>query len=78
VVIAPNVCFSTAVSVSGFVTKNKARAQVVIINALSKAFVRMNRRAHDKIIVVDGHAADKAKHMSVFPVPFLFLLYSPL
>jgi hypothetical protein len=75
VVIAPNVCFSTAVSVSGlriialetcaikasymkdatgFVTKNKARVQVVIINALSKAFVRMTRRAHDKIIVVDG------------------------
>lgn len=45
---------------TGFVTKNKARVQVVIINALSKAFVRMNRRAHDKIIVVDGHAADKA------------------
>lgn len=41
-------------------TDKKARAQVVIINALSKVFIRMNRRAHDKIIVVDGHIRDKA------------------
>ena len=45
---------------NGLDTNKLARVQVVIINALSKAFVRMNRRAHDKVIVVDGHAADKA------------------
>jgi hypothetical protein len=45
---------------AGIVTPNKARIQVVIINALSKAFVRMNRRSHDKLIVIDGHAPDKA------------------
>jgi len=44
----------------GKLTDKKARAQVVIINALSKVFIRMNRRAHDKIIVVDGHIRDKA------------------
>lgn len=38
----------------------KARVQVVIINAVSKVFVRMNRRAHDKLIIVDGHIADRA------------------
>jgi hypothetical protein len=41
-------------------TDKKARVQVVIINALSKVFVRMNRRAHDKLIVTDGHVAEKA------------------
>ena len=41
-------------------TDKKARVQVVIINALSRMFVRANRRAHDKIIVVDGHIRDKA------------------
>jgi len=41
-------------------TDKKARVQVVLINALSKVFVRANRRAHDKIIVVDGHVPDKA------------------
>jgi cardiolipin synthase C len=41
-------------------TDKIARAQVVIINALSKVFVRANRRAHDKIIVVDGHVPKKA------------------
>jgi len=45
---------------AGIVTPNKARIQVVIINALSKAFVRINRRSHDKLIVIDGHVADKA------------------
>lgn len=44
----------------GVETNKKARVQVVIINAVSKVFVNMNRRAHDKIIVVDGHAPDKA------------------
>ncbi len=41
-------------------TEIRARVQVVIINALSKVFVRMNRRAHDKLIVTDGHIADRA------------------
>ena len=41
-------------------TDKKARVQVVIINALSKVFIRANRRAHDKIIVVDGHVREKA------------------
>ncbi|WP_221896274.1 hypothetical protein [Bathymodiolus japonicus methanotrophic gill symbiont] len=31
---------------------------------LSKAFVRMNRRSHDKLIVSDGHAPDKAVIMT--------------
>lgn len=44
----------------GQATDKKARVQVVIINALSRVFVRANRRAHDKIIVVDGHIRDKA------------------
>lgn len=35
-------------------TDRKARAQVVIVNAISKVFVKMNRRSHDKLIVVDG------------------------
>jgi phosphatidylserine/phosphatidylglycerophosphate/cardiolipin synthase-like enzyme len=39
---------------SGKPTDRKARAQIVIVNALSKVFVRMNRRSHDKLLVVDG------------------------
>ncbi|MCP4331613.1 MAG: phospholipase [Gammaproteobacteria bacterium] len=45
---------------SGQVTTKRARAQVVIFNALSKVFVSMNRRSHDKIMVVDGHFPEKA------------------
>lgn len=45
---------------SGQPTGRKARVQVIIINALSKVFVRMNRRSHDKLLVVDGHAADRS------------------
>ena len=41
-------------------TDRKARVQVVIINALSKWASRTNRRAHDKLIVVDGHVPDRA------------------
>ena len=44
----------------GHPTGLRARVQVVIINALSKVFVRMNRRAHDKLIVTDGLVAEKA------------------
>lgn len=41
-------------------TSRKARAQVVIINALSKVFVKANRRSHDKLLVIDGHVPKKA------------------
>ncbi len=41
-------------------TDRKARVQTIIINALSKVFVRMNRRAHDKLIIVDGHIPERA------------------
>lgn len=41
-------------------TSHKARAQVVIINALSKVFVKANRRSHDKLLVIDGHVPEKA------------------
>jgi len=45
---------------SGQVTTRRARAQVVIFNALSNINVSMNRRSHDKLMVVDGHFPDKA------------------
>ncbi|WP_455374830.1 phospholipase D-like domain-containing protein [Kaarinaea lacus] len=48
----------------GNLTGQKARVQVVIINAISNVFVRANRRAHDKIIVVDGHVREKALVMT--------------
>lgn len=35
--------------------KHKASAQVVIINALSKPFTRINRRSHDKLLIIDGN-----------------------
>lgn len=44
----------------GALTTNRARVQVVIFNAISKVFVNMNRRSHDKLVVVDGFVADKA------------------
>lgn len=44
----------------GQVTSHKARAQVVIINALSKVFVKANRRSHDNLLVIDGHVPEKA------------------
>ena len=46
----------------GQVTTKKARVQVVIFNAVSK--FQFNRRSHDKILVVDGHAPDKAAVMT--------------
>jgi phosphatidylserine/phosphatidylglycerophosphate/cardiolipin synthase-like enzyme len=49
---------------SGQPTGRKARVQVIIINALSKVFVRMNRRSHDKLLVVDGHDADRSVVMT--------------
>jgi phosphatidylserine/phosphatidylglycerophosphate/cardiolipin synthase-like enzyme len=44
----------------GQVTNKRARAQVIIFNALSKVFVKMNRRSHDKMLVIDGHYPDRA------------------
>jgi cardiolipin synthase C len=49
---------------AGNTTKNRARAQVVIVNAISKVFVRMNRRSHDKLLVVDGLLAEHAVVMT--------------
>ena len=45
---------------SGQVTTSRARAQVVIFNALTKNLGNANRRSHDKIMVVDGHYPEKA------------------
>ncbi len=44
----------------GELTTKKARVQVVIFNAISKVFVNVNRRSHDKLLVVDGSFADRA------------------
>lgn len=49
---------------SGRPTLNKARVQVVIVNAISKVFVRWNRRSHDKLIVMDGHVRERAVVMT--------------
>lgn len=49
---------------TGLPTANKARVQVVIVNAISKLFVRWNRRSHDKLIVMDGHVRDLAVVMT--------------
>jgi len=48
----------------GQVTSKRARAQVLIFNALSKATASMNRRSHDKMLVIDGHYPDKAMVMT--------------
>ena len=42
------------------VTNKRARAQVIIFNALSEKSASMNRRSHDKMLVIDGHYPDKA------------------
>lgn len=44
----------------GEVTTTKARAQVVVFNAVSKVFVNYNRRSHDKVLVIDGAYPTKA------------------
>lgn len=48
----------------GRLTTRKARVQVVIFNAISKVFVRLNRRSHDKLLIVDGHFPDRAVVMT--------------
>ncbi|QOL27175.1 phospholipase [Thalassotalea sp. LPB0316] len=45
---------------NGELTTRKARVQIVIFNALSKVFVNVNRRSHDKMLVVDAAFPDKA------------------
>jgi len=47
----------------GRVTIRKARAQVVVFNALTN-FGNYNRRSHDKLLVVDGRFPDKAVVMT--------------
>ena len=42
-------------------TKIKARAQVVVFNALSNPIARINRRSHDKMIVSDGAFPSKSR-----------------
>lgn len=44
----------------GELTTKKARIQVVVFNAISNVFVKLNRRSHDKLLVVDGKFPDRA------------------
>ncbi len=46
----------------GDLTTKKARVQIVIFNALSK--LQVNRRSHDKLIIIDGVYPDNAKVMT--------------
>ena len=48
----------------GQITTRKARVQALIFNALSKFGSPINRRSHDKLLVVDGHFPDKAAVMT--------------
>jgi phosphatidylserine/phosphatidylglycerophosphate/cardiolipin synthase-like enzyme len=48
------------INANGQVTNKRARAQVIIFNALSEKSASMNRRSHDKLLVIDGHYPDKA------------------
>jgi putative cardiolipin synthase len=51
-------------NVDGEITTQRAGVQVVVFNAVSKVFVRLNRRSHDKMLVVDGSFSDLAKVMT--------------
>jgi putative cardiolipin synthase len=48
----------------GELTNKKARIQVVVFNAVSNVFVKLNRRSHDKLLVVDGKFPDRAVVMT--------------
>jgi phosphatidylserine/phosphatidylglycerophosphate/cardiolipin synthase-like enzyme len=48
----------------GQLTTKKARIQVVVFNAVSNVFVRLNRRSHDKLLVIDGRFPERAKVMT--------------
>ncbi|MDB4303760.1 phospholipase D-like domain-containing protein [Desulfosarcina sp.] len=47
---------------NGLLTTSRARVQVAIFNALSRptSLIKLNRRSHDKLLLVDGHFPDKA------------------
>jgi phosphatidylserine/phosphatidylglycerophosphate/cardiolipin synthase-like enzyme len=47
-------------NLEGQLTTERARVQVVIFNAVSNVFTNPNRRSHDKLLVVDGFAPEKA------------------
>lgn len=48
------------IAADGRPTLRRARVQVVIFNAVTKYGSWINRRSHDKLLVVDGHFPDKA------------------
>jgi putative cardiolipin synthase len=48
----------------GELTIHKARIQVVVFNAVSNIFVKLNRRSHDKLMVMDGKFPDRAMVMT--------------
>ncbi len=48
----------------GQLTTKKARIQVVVFNAVSNVFVKLNRRSHDKLMVVDGKFPEHAMVMT--------------
>ena len=48
----------------GEVTIYRARVQPVIFNAASRIFVNINRRSHDKLLVIDGHFPGKSAVMT--------------
>ena len=45
-------------------TNKKARVQVVVFNAISNVFVKLNRRSHDKLMVMDGKFPERALVMT--------------
>ena len=44
----------------GDITVHKARVQAVIFNAVSNIFVHVNRRSHDKLLLIDGNFPEKS------------------
>lgn len=48
----------------GALTTKKARIQVVVFNAISNVFIRVNRRSHDKLLIVDGQFPEHAMVMT--------------
>jgi phosphatidylserine/phosphatidylglycerophosphate/cardiolipin synthase-like enzyme len=48
----------------GQLTNKKARIQVVVFNAVSNVFVKLNRRSHDKLMIVDGRFPERAMVMT--------------
>lgn len=45
---------------AGEVTTRRARAQVILFNALTRSPLTANRRSHDKLMVIDGFVRDRA------------------